>query len=70
ESSGVEQFEPKINSDYRGQEKHAEAIKTKQGTEDPKLKDKVAKVIRQGYRYIIGDDKFKIVRTARVKLFA
>jgi len=70
ESSGVEQFEPQINSDYRGQEKQAEAIKTKQATEDPELKDKVAKVIRQGYRYIIGDDKLKIVRTARVKLFA
>lgn len=69
ESSGVEQFEPKINSDYRGQEKTSEAIQDKVHTDNPKLKGKIAKLIRSGYRYIIDEENFKVVRTAQVKLF-
>lgn len=69
ESSGVERFEPKISSDYRGQEKRAEAVRDKQGCNDPELKGKVAKVIRPGYQYVIDEDNVKVVRTAQVKLF-
>ncbi len=69
ESSGVEQFEPEINSDYRGQEKFAEAIKDTQQCENPKQAGKIAKVIRPGYQYFINEDNVKIVRTAQVKLF-
>lgn len=69
ESSGVEQFLPEVNTEYRGQEKLAEAIKEKQPTNKPDLAGKIAKVLRPGYRYIIDDDNFKIVRTAQVKLF-
>lgn len=69
DSSGVEQFEPEINSDYRGQEKTAEAVKDKENTNNPKLKGKIAKVIRPGYRYIIDEANAKVVRTAQVKLF-
>ena len=69
ESSGVEQYRPEVNSEYRGQEKLAEAVKQK---ETPKKSDqagKIAKVVRPGYRYIIDEENFKIVRTAQVKLF-
>jgi len=69
DSSGVEQFEPAINSNYHGQEKYAEAVKEKQHSDDPKLKGKIAKVVRPGYRYFINEDNVKVVRTAQVKLF-
>ncbi|MBN1359716.1 MAG: nucleotide exchange factor GrpE [Sedimentisphaerales bacterium] len=69
ESSGVEQFRPDINSDFRGQEKFAEAIKDKQPAKKPDQAGKIAKVIRPGYRYIVDDDSYKVVRTAQVKLF-
>jgi len=69
ESSGIEQFEPEINSDYRGQEKYAEAVKGKQSCDKPKQKGKIAKVIRPGYQYFINEDNIKIVRSAQVKLF-
>jgi len=69
ESSGVERFEPEVNSDYRGQEKLAEAVKEKQASHKPGHVGRIAKVLRSGYRYIIDDENFKIVRTAQVKLF-
>lgn len=69
ESSGVEQFEPEIGNLYRGQEKSAEAVKDKQPCNDPKLKGRIAKVIRLGYRCVISEEDVKIVRAARVKLF-
>jgi molecular chaperone GrpE (heat shock protein) len=69
ESSGVEQFEPELNSDYHSQEKFAEAIKDKQPCNDPKQTGKIAQVIRPGYQYFINEDNVKVVRTAQVKLF-
>jgi molecular chaperone GrpE (heat shock protein) len=69
ESSGVEPFEPEAYSEYRGQEKTAEAVKDKEQSDNPDLKGKIARVIRRGYRYVIADDKYKIVRAAQVKLF-
>ncbi len=69
ESSGVEQFEPEINSDYRGQEKHAEAIKDKVCCDDPSLAGKIAQIIRPGYQYFIDEENVKVVRPAMVKLF-
>lgn len=69
ESSGVEQFELGVNSDYRGQEKFAEAVKEKQQCDDPKQAGKIAQVIRPGYQYFINDENIKVVRTAQVKLF-
>ena len=69
ESSGIEQFEPEVNSDYRGQEKFAEAVKQKQPCNDSKQTGKIAKVIRPGYQYFISEDNIKVVRTAQVKLF-
>lgn len=70
ESSGIERFEPKIDSEYRGQEKFAEAIKEKLGCEDPKQTGKIANVIRPGYQYFIDEENFKIVRPAQVQLYA
>jgi hypothetical protein len=69
ESSGIEQYQPEINSNYRGQEKYAEAVKQKQHCDNSKQKGKIAKVIRPGYQYIINEENIKIVRTAQVKLF-
>ena len=69
ESSGVEQFEPETNSDYRGQERHAEAIKEKECCDDPNLAGKIAKVIKPGYQYFIDEENVKVVRPAMVKLF-
>ena len=69
ESSGIEQFEPKVNSDYRGQEKYAEAVKDKERCNNSKQKGKIAKVIRPGYQYFINEENIKVVRTAQVKLF-
>jgi len=69
ESSGIEQFEPEVNSDYRGQEKFAEAVKQKQPCNNSKQTGKIAKVIRPGYQYFISENNIKVVRTAQVKLF-
>ncbi len=69
ESSGVEQFDPQIGSDYREQEKYIEAIKEKKHCEDASRNGKIAKVIRRGYRYVIDDENIKVVRVARVMLF-
>lgn len=69
ESTGVEQFAPQVNSEYRGQERNAEAVKEKQNCDDPSLTGKIAEVIRPGYQYFIDEDNVKIVRTAQVKLY-
>lgn len=69
ESSGVEQFEPEVNSDYHGQEKYAEAVKEKEKCNDKKRAGKIAKVIRPAYQYFIDDENAKVVRPAQVKLF-
>ncbi|NQT01611.1 MAG: hypothetical protein HQ580_06290, partial [Planctomycetes bacterium] len=62
-------YEPEINSDYRGQEKYAEAVKEKEHCENSSQKGKIAKVIRPGYQYFINEENIKIVRSAQVKLF-
>ncbi|MBA7705132.1 hypothetical protein ES703_113956 [subsurface metagenome] len=65
----MERFEPEINSDYRGQEKTAEAVKEKEHCDDQNMKSKIAKVIRPGYQYFIDEENVKVVRAAQVKLF-
>ncbi len=70
ESSGVEQFEPQMNSEYRGQEKSAEAVKEKEECGDPSQTGRIATVIRPGYQYFINEDNTKVVRPAQVKLYA
>ncbi len=70
ESSNVEQFVLEINSQYAEQEKFAEVIKEKESTQNPDMKGKIAKIIRPGYQYVIDDENNKVVRVARVKLFA
>jgi len=70
ESSGIEQFEPEINSKYQGQERYAEAVKDKQQSDDQKQTGTIAKVIRPGYQYFINEGNVKVVRPAQVKLFA
>jgi molecular chaperone GrpE (heat shock protein) len=69
ESSGVEQFKPEINSDYRGQEKFAEAVKDKECSNGAKMTGKIAKVLRPGYQHIIDDENVRVVRPAQVKLY-
>ncbi len=70
ESSGIEQYEPEVNSEYRGQEKFAEAVKDKQENDNPEQAGNIAKVIRPGYQYFINEENVKVVRPAQVKLFA
>ncbi len=70
ESSGIEQFEPEINSKYRGQEKYAEAVKDKQQSDNPEQAGEIATVIRPGYQYFINEGNIKVVRPAQVKLYA
>lgn len=70
ESSGIEQFEPEINSKYQGQEKYAEAVKDKQQSDNPEQAGNIANVIRPGYQYFINEGNIKVVRPAQVKLFA
>ena len=70
ESSGIEQFEPETNSEYRGQEKFAEAVKDKQQCDDPEQTGRIARVIRPGYQYFINEEQVKIVRPAQVRLYA
>jgi molecular chaperone GrpE (heat shock protein) len=69
ESSGIEQFRPELNSEYHGQEKFAEAIKEKQPAQKPVQAGRIAQVLRPGYRYMMNDENYKVVRTAQVKLF-
>jgi len=69
ESTGVEQFEPEINSDYRGQEKNAEVVKEKLPCSEPELAGKIAQVVRCGYQYFIDEENSRIVRPAQVKLY-
>ncbi|MBN1974969.1 MAG: nucleotide exchange factor GrpE [Sedimentisphaerales bacterium] len=70
ESSGIEQFEPEVNSDYRGQEKSAEAIKERTKCQDPDKKGKIEKVLKPGYQFYIDEENVKIVRPAQVRLYA
>ena len=70
ESSGIEQFEPEVNSEYRGQEKFAEALKEKTECDDPDKKGKIEKVVKPGYQFYIDEENVKIVRPAQVRLFA
>ena len=69
ESSGLEQYEPQVRSDYRGQEKTAEAVKARQDTDEHDLRGRIADIVRCGYRYVVDDENFKVVRAAQVKLF-
>lgn len=69
ESSGVEQYEPELNSDYHGQEKFAEAVKGKESCDDKKQTGKIAKIIRPGYQFFIDEGNVKVVRPAQVKLY-
>ena len=70
ESSGVEQFRPEVNSEYRGQERYTEPVKDKQPCDKPDQAGKIADVIRPGYQYFINEENIKVVRPAQVKLFA
>lgn len=70
ESSGIEQYEPETESEYRGQEKFAEAVKDKQDCDNPEQTGKIAHVVRPGYQYFIDDENVKIVRPAQVRLYA
>lgn len=69
ESSGVEQFDLDLHSEFRGQERLAEAVKEKEPSDVPDMRGCIAQVIKPGYQYVIDEDQVKIVRTARVKLY-
>ncbi|MHC4187599.1 MAG: hypothetical protein ACYSRQ_05340, partial [Planctomycetota bacterium] len=60
ESSGIEQFQPEVKSEYRGLEKTTEVIKEKEPAKKSKMKGRIAKVIRPGYQYCLNEDKRKV----------
>ena len=70
ESSGVEQFSPPPESDYKGIEKYAEALRQREPTENHELAGKIANVVRPGYQYVVSEDEIKIVRCAQVVLYS
>ena len=70
ESSGIEQFEPEPNSEYKGQERRLEAVKERRECDDDDLRGKVAEVVRRGYCYMIEEDNVKVIRPSQVKLYA
>jgi molecular chaperone GrpE (heat shock protein)/UPF0716 family protein affecting phage T7 exclusion len=70
ESTGVEQFRPELQSDYRGQERNTEAVTEKEPCEQAGLAGKIAKVLRPGYHYYIDESHVKLVRMAQVKLYS
>jgi molecular chaperone GrpE (heat shock protein) len=69
ESSGVEQFEPEIDTDYKGLEKFVEAVQERESTQKTRLSGKIAKIVRPGYQYVLNSDDVKIVRAAQVRLY-
>ncbi len=69
ESSGVEQFEPELNSVFQGQQRQAEAVKEKIPCDDPSRTGCIAHIVKPGYRYVIDEENSKTVRPARVKLY-
>ncbi|MBN1796846.1 MAG: hypothetical protein JW804_09260 [Sedimentisphaerales bacterium] len=69
ESSGLERYEPEVNSEFRGNQKIAEAVKEKKHTNQADLKGKISQVLRSGYRYVIDKENYKVIRAAQVKLF-
>jgi len=69
ESSGVEQYRPDLNVQFKGLEKYAEAVRQRVPTSDPSQVGTIAEILRPGYQYLISDDDVKIVRCAQVKLY-
>jgi molecular chaperone GrpE (heat shock protein) len=69
ESSGVEQFRPDVDCDYKGLEKFVEAIKARVPCDDPELFGKIAAIVRPGYQYCVNENDLKIVRCSQVKLY-
>jgi molecular chaperone GrpE (heat shock protein) len=69
ESSSLEQYRPELNSEFQGQEKLAEALKDKEPAKKPEQAGKIAKIVRPGYRYLMDDENYRIVRTAQVKIY-
>jgi molecular chaperone GrpE (heat shock protein) len=70
ESSGVEQFEVQPDSEYRGLEKRVEAVKDRTPAPNPRLRGKIAEVVRPGYEYVLNDQEARVVRCAQVKLYS
>lgn len=69
ESSNVEQFAPKTGTEYRGNERFAEALAERVATSNGNLKGKIAEIVRNGYQYVIDEQNYKVVRVAQVKLY-
>ena len=69
ESSNVEQFAPKTGTEYRGNERFAEAMAERVATSNGNLKGRIAQVVRHGYQYVIDEQNYKVVRVAQVKLY-
>jgi len=70
ESSGVEQFQVQPDCEYKGLEKRVEAVKERTPAPNPRLRGKIAEVVRPGYEYVLNDQEARVVRCAQVKLYS
>lgn len=70
ESSGVEQFQVQPDSEYKGLEKRVEAVKERVPAPNPRLRGKIAEIVRPGYEYVLNDQEARVVRCAQVKLYS
>jgi molecular chaperone GrpE (heat shock protein) len=68
EAGGIEQFAPEVGSEYRGNEKVAEVIRTRPASEAVEI-GRIASIVRSGYQVYVSDNLTRVVRPARVEVF-
>ena len=66
EVNGIEKFEPKINDDYTKATGVSSDDMTIVETNDPNLNNKIAEIIKPGYKLTSND---KIIRNSQVKVY-
>jgi len=69
EASGVEPYSPPVGSEYKGHEKTAEVV-GKQPAAAAEQAGHIARVIRPGYQVFVSKEVTRIVRPAKVEVFA
>lgn len=68
DGSGIEQFVPDVDTEYKGLEASVEVMGTSPSS-DVSLIGKISEVVCPGYRYFVDGDTVRLVRSAQVKIF-
>lgn len=68
DGSGVEQFQPEIDTPYSGQERFAEVTGKNSAGEGGKP-GHISEIMCPGYYYYISEEQRKLIRPAKVKLY-